>query len=371
MARCPSEQELVDLVTGRMDEPAAVAVHRHIDGCVTCRALLAEMGRATRPALERVSQEVNDDLYEIEARVSSGGLGNIFKARDRRLGRTVAIKQLRGANADSADGVARLRREAEVTARLQHPAIVPVYEAGYWPSGQPFYAMKLVSGRSLQEVIADTHTLEERLALLPKLIIVADAIAYAHAEGVIHRDLKPANILIGSFGETVVIDWGLARLLRETPATDAQRQASLIQESLTAPGAVLGTPAFMPPEQARGEDVDERADVYALGAVLYDLLSGQPPFKGVTPAKIIAQVLQHTPPPIEELAPAISPELAAIVHKAMARQPAERYPTAKELALALERFATGRLVGANESRALVRPGFLQRLFAAWRSRKRG
>src|SRR4051812_2271356 len=144
--------------------------------------------------------------YRPEREIARGGMGRIVAAEDLRLGRAVALKELIDPVAEQRG---RFQREALITARLQHPGIVPVYEAGRWPSGDPFFAMKLVSGRPLDRVIAETATLADRLALLPRLAAAADAIAYAHSQRVIHRDLKPANVLIGEFGETVVIDWGL------------------------------------------------------------------------------------------------------------------------------------------------------------------
>src|SRR5262249_53270124 len=182
-----------------------------------------------------------------------------------------------------------------ITARLQHPAIVPLYDLDAWVDGEPFYAMKLVSGRTLERVIAGARTLDERLALLPNLLAVCEAVAYAHDEGVIHRDLKPANVLVGSFGETLVIDWGLAKELRGDPAEAAPTAAPA--GDMTLAGRVLGTPSYMPPEQARGEAVDERADVYALGAMHYHLLAGEPPHREPRPAAALAPALARPPPP--------------------------------------------------------------------------
>ncbi len=212
----------------------------------------------------------------------------------------------------------RFVAEALVTARLQHPSIVPVYEAGRWPGGEPFYAMKLVSGRSLADVIAERKTLEERLALLPHVLAVAEAIAYAHTERIIHRDLKPANVLVGDFGETVVIDWGLAKDLAREEGTEPTGAAdtplrSRRTERITRLGTVMGTPAYMPPEQAAGRPVDERADVYALGAILYHLLAGTRPYEGNSSEQVLQRVVQGPPPPLTERQKCIPADLLAIV----------------------------------------------------------
>jgi serine/threonine protein kinase len=156
----------------------------------------------------------------------------------------------------------RFEREAAITARLQHPAIVPIYEAGTWPDGKAFYAMRLVEGRTLARAIDAATTLEARIALLPHVVAVTEALAYAHDKRVIHRDLKSGNVLVGAFGETVVIDWGLAK---ELDRPDVEDEPTAPHHALTRVGSVMGTPCFMAPEQARGEPLDERADVYALG----------------------------------------------------------------------------------------------------------
>ncbi|HEX7843360.1 MAG TPA: protein kinase [Kofleriaceae bacterium] len=289
--------------------------------------------------------------YQVLREFARGGLGRIIEVHDLRLGRVVALKEMLR---DGEVAYARFVREAMITARLEHPAIVPVHDIGRWPSGEAFYAMKLISGRSLHDVILDTPVLDGRLALLPNVIAVADAIAYAHSQRIIHRDLKPANVLVGAFGETVVIDWGLAKDLRAAGDGEAGREpegaggdleASAGERSLTVAGAVLGTPCYMPPEQARGQPVDERADVYALGALLYEVLAGEPPYRGaVNP---LTAVLAGPPEPVEGKQPAIPPDLGAIVRKAMARGPDDRYPSARELVLDLRRFQTGRLVSAH------------------------
>jgi hypothetical protein len=288
-----------------------------------------------------VLPEVSLDRYQLRDEFARGGLGRISRAHDQHLRRTVAVKQLLAGNADAAR---RFIREALITARLQHPAIVPIYEAGRWPSGEPFYAMKLVSGRSLDQVIRARKTLAERLALLPNLIAVAEAMAYAHSQRIIHRDLKPANVLVGSFGETVLIDWGLAKDLSAVGATGADAMPFGDETEI---GTVLGTPTYMPPEQAEGKVVDERADVYALGAVLYHVLCGAPPYGGSSSAETLARVLAEPAPPLLVREPGVPRDLATVVDKAMAREPAARYPTAKELAEDLVRFQAGQLVSAH------------------------
>ena len=303
----------------------------------TVAPVAAPISAATLPVVDRACYVVGEEH-------ARGGLGRILRARDRRTGRPVAIKEL----LDKSPGhLARFVREAMVTANLQHPAIVPVYEVGRWPEGDAFFAMKLVTGRSLEAAIGAAATLAERLALLPHALAVADALAYAHGQGVIHRDLKPANVLVGAFGETVVIDWGLARRAGD-PSPEEPATAAAVGDGMTVAGAVMGTPAFMPPEQARGETVDARADVYALGGLLYHLLAGVPPYGGrASSAAVLAAVLGGPPVPLESVQPGLPADLLAIVAKAMARAPADRYPSARELAADLRRFLAGRLVEAH------------------------
>jgi eukaryotic-like serine/threonine-protein kinase len=317
--------------------------------------------------------EVDPEHYVHGYEVARGGMGRIVAARDRRLGRVVAIKELVHFTPDRA---ARFEREARITARLQHPAIVNLHEAGRWPSGEPFFAMKLVSGRPLSEIVSNRPPLRDRLGLLAHLIAATEAVAYAHQQQIIHRDLKPSNVLIGELGETVVIDWGLAKDLAaadgdEPPiATGSPRGASLDPAAaataatlapeptrprtgsgsgpgLTQLGSVMGTPGFMPPEQAAGEEVDERADVYALGAILYAALGGCEPYASSTSAKILDDVLAGPPRPLEQVEPELPQDLVTIVDKAMARERDDRYPSAVELAADLRRFQTGQLVVAH------------------------
>ncbi|HEY0093216.1 MAG TPA: serine/threonine-protein kinase, partial [Archangium sp.] len=292
---------------------------------------------------------VDPARYAIAGELAHGGIGRILRARDLQLDRPVAIKEML---APAREAEARFVAEALVTARLQHPSIVPVYEAGRWPGGEPFYAMKLVSGRSLADVISEQATLRERLALLPHVLAVAEAIAYAHTERIIHRDLKPANVLVGAFGETVVIDWGLAKDLScegvSEPIGTALPGAGAEEDGgLTRVGTVMGTPAYMPPEQALGQPVDERADVYALGAILYHLLAGTRPYDGGSSEQVLQKVVKGPPPPLTARQRCIPVDQRAIVAKALAREPTQRYATASEFAEDLRRFQTGQIVGAH------------------------
>ncbi len=300
---------------------------------------------------------VSPEHYRIEGEFARGGMGRVLLARDRRLDRTVALKELHEGAGPGAAG--RFVREALVTARLQHPAIVPVYEAGRWPGGRPFYAMKLVEGRSLDGLLSDAGSLAGRLAFLPHLIAVAEAVAYAHGQRVVHRDLKPANVLVGPFGETVVVDWGLARELGAGQAVEREESGAAPAAAgagQTVTGTVLGTPSYMPPEQARGLPVDERADVYALGAMLYFLLAGAPPHAGKTAEEALAAAAGGRVEPVERHEPEAPAELVTIARQAMAPAPGDRYPSARELAADLRRFQTGQLVGVHHysTRELLR-----------------
>ena len=309
--------------------------------------------RAGKP--RGTSQQVRDpERYAILGEHGRGGLGRVSRAHDRDLGRDVAIKEL-----ISRDYLSERRfvREALVTAKLEHPGIVPVHEAGRWPDGTPFYAMKLVSGRPLRELIAERKTVDERIALLHHVIAVADAMAYAHGRGIIHRDLKPANVIVGDFGETVFIDWGLAKDLTtrdpEDPADGSPEVSVVTDDQLTATGSVLGTPAYMAPEQERGEHVDQRADVFAIGAMLWELCSLQrvPP----TDTALRHRMLRRA---------GIDQDLVAILDKALASELGRRYAHAGALAADLKAFKSGARISARRYSALA-------VFGRWIRRHRG
>jgi WD40 repeat protein/serine/threonine protein kinase len=295
-----------------------------------------------------------------------GGMGRILLVHDVYLGRDVALKELAPeASLEVADPSTPIRRttgflsrflqEARITGQLEHPAIVPVYELGVRPDGTLYYTMKLVRGRTLREALASCATLADRLRLLPHFLDLCQAIAYAHSRGVIHRDLKPDNVMVGEFGETVVLDWGLAKSrIQEdvhaggvVEAIQALRIGAGEGVRQTEYGEVIGTPAYMSPEQAQGrmQDVDERSDVYALGAVLYEILAGDPPFRGETANEVLQRAAEGRPEPLD--AKRIPIELAAICCKAMSRDPADRYATARGLAEDIERYQSGTMVQAH------------------------
>ena len=361
-SRCVDENTVAELFEGRRRLADDPELEMHIAECADCRALLAnvsiappeDLGHAPTVAAGEAASgagfgpdalvTVAEGRYELVREVARGGMGRILEAWDVRHGRKVAIKMLLRAGVEA---TWRFVREARITARLQHPAIVPLYEAGRWTTGEPFFAMKLVAGRPLSHVIEEQTTLREKLALLPNLIAMTEALAYAHDQRVVHRDLKPSNVLIGAFGETVVIDWGLAKEHGEAADAEGASGSSSDEPWHTKQGRAMGTVGYMPPEQARGATVDERADVYALGAVLYNVFAGRSPHSSGSFEESLGLLLAGPPEPLAKLAPELAPDLVTVVEKAMARDPADRYATAREMAADLERFSAGRLVTAH------------------------
>ena len=297
----------------------------------------------------------NPERYELREELGRGGMGRIILADDQRLQRSVAIKEC--LDQASPKNRQRFEREALISAQLQHPGIVNVHDAGHWPSGELFYTMARVEGQTLADVIDDLHDLDARTKQLPIILDIAEAMAYAHSQGVIHRDLKPENVLIGAFGETVVIDWGLAKRLGDSldKATSILTPSSTQNPLQTMAGSIMGTLAYMAPEQAAGDPVDTRADVFAIGAIMYHLLCGQTPFEG----QIFYHPIQRAeaiPNPLREIVPDIPPTLLSIVERAMEIDLQRRYLDAAALADDLRRFTTGQLVRAHQynARALIR-----------------
>ena len=303
---------------------------------------------STLEHLRRALREVSDEgaRYELREPVGQGGMGTVYRAFDRTLEREVAVKVLRVGLGDSA-AAGRLVREARILARLEHPGLVPVHDAGVLPDGRVFYVMKLVRGERLERVAQSVSSAE----LLRLFLRICETVGFAHAQGVIHRDLKPSNVMVGPFGEVLVLDWGIARLTGEPAPAAAQagppaggRSEPFVpsrggDQADTAPGTVLGTPGFMAPEQAQGWHhlVDARTDVYALGAILRALLEADGSAR-------------------------VAPALVSIRARAMAPDPGRRYPSAAALAADVTRYLDGEPVEAHRESALERGARLFRKY---------
>jgi len=302
-------------------------------------------------ALERLrdaaaAPDLSGTRYRLIEPVGRGGMGTVYLAEDGPLARRVALKVLHLAD-PSGELAARMLREARILARLEHPGIVPVHDVGNLSDGRVFYTMKFVEGRRLDRYAREVASLADRLRVFQR---ICEAVAFAHAHGVVHRDLKPQNVMVGPFGEVLVMDWGVAKLVGgavEAPATSAAATPELAAE--TAHGAVLGTPGYMAPEQARGEvDLDGRADIYALGAVLRFVVTGRGPDDATTAG-----------PAPEGVAPGVESSsmpraLAAICAKATRSDREERYGSVEELARDVARYIDGLAV------SVYREGLLER-----------
>lgn len=326
------------------------------------------------------------DRFTVLRLHARGGLGQVSLARDEKLKRLVALKEIRADRRGNTTLQQRFLAEAEITGQLEHPGIVPIYDLDQDADGQVRYAMRFVQGRTLADAIRAYHERPTPLAfreLVQRFLSVCQTIAYAHNQGVIHRDLKPANVVLGDYGETLVVDWGLAKRHRPGATTVATRStmvadrdapadqttdfvaSSTDEESLTQAGQVLGTPAYMAPEQASGdvEAVGPRADVYSLGALFYELLTGRPPFQGPTAAEVLAAVRQGRFTRPTSAATGVPPALEAVCLKAMARAIPARYAGAAELAQEVERWLADEPVTAYREPWFVRLG-------RWRRRHR-
>jgi WD40 repeat protein/serine/threonine protein kinase len=413
---CPPRPQLERLLAEHLDPDADAALTRHVEGCASCQALLAELSGGGRREAEPPRAETDPaegvirrlkgrppagplalrpgqakgpgiagtavglraaDLpalpqvpgYEVLEEVGRGGAGVIYRARHLGLNRVVALKMLRAGAHASGTALARLRAEAEAVARLHHPHIVQIYEVGEH-AGQPYLSLEFVAGGSLRQRLDGTPRPARDAAELVEA--VARAVDAAHRAGILHRDLKPANILLRKRETTnpttperrkeeagpdspasyscpawdswlndvpKIADFGLAKLLDRDAASG---------ETLTQTGEVVGTPSYMAPEQARtnGLAVGPAADVYALGAVLYELLTGRPPFVAATPLDTLLRVVHEEPVPVARLCPSVPRDLATVTMKCLEKEPARRYATAGALADDLARFREGRSVQA-------------------------
>jgi tRNA A-37 threonylcarbamoyl transferase component Bud32 len=303
--------------------------------------LTAQTARVANAAA--VATPLGSARYELGAEIGRGGMGTVYAATDKQFSREVAIKRLRE-DARDAGLYDRFVTECLITGNLEHPGIPAVYERGGIEDGEPFCAMRRVRGRTLEEAIADAGSLDRRLAQVPALIRVAQTLAYAHSHGVVHRDIKPSNIVVGDYGETFVLDWGIAKVRGvgsgSISGMGTGSGAGPAESSQTVAGSVVGTPAYMAPEQAAGrlDAIDERTDVFALGGLLYHILTGHSPYASGSSDDVIDRARRAEHPSIEDEAPSAPRALRAICARAMAPEPGDRYRSALEFATALEQF---------------------------------
>jgi serine/threonine-protein kinase len=274
--------------------------------------------------------------YELDGVVGRGGMAEVYRARDIRLDRIVAIKTLRADLARDQIFQARFRREAQSAASLNHPSIVAVYDTGEdMASGMPipYIVMEYVDGRTVRDLLQEGHRLlpERSLEIIDGVLRALD---YSHQAGIVHRDIKPGNVMVTRNGDVKVMDFGIARAMSDAQAT------------MTQTAQVIGTAQYLSPEQARGERVDSRSDLYSTGCLLYELLTGRPPFTGDSPVAIAYQHVRENPVPPSRVDPDVPPWADAIVLKAMAKSPSDRYQTAADMRADLQRAASGMPVAA-------------------------
>jgi len=366
----PGMESLIRDVLGRTDDPELAAG--------LCRSVSTTVhGNASATVGLAECTHGESGRFRVLRPHARGGLGEVFLARDEQLDREVALKEIRSQYAHDDDLRARFLLEAEVTGKLEHPGIVPVYGLGCHADGRPYYAMRLIRGESLMEAIDRLHgsgggpesglqTLDLR-KLLGRFVVVCNAVAYAHSRGVIHRDLKPENIMLGPYGETLLVDWGLAKLVgRDDPPQDRHERpdADMLQRSKTAGsaptrfGVAVGTLAYMSPEQAAGivDQLGPASDIYSLGATLYALLTGRAPVQDGDSEAMLRDAMSGRFPPPRKFDPRIPAALEAICLKAMALNPADRYRSVRELTDDVEAWLGDEPVGAWREPLRVRIG---------------
>jgi tetratricopeptide (TPR) repeat protein/tRNA A-37 threonylcarbamoyl transferase component Bud32 len=405
---CPAPENLAAFVAGSLSGVTLESVAAHVDGCTDCLArvqqldpgfdpLLAAIGRADPADPFAQEPECAEGLARLQALPgpgtqddtprstggegvsgpgvpagaqryrplhlhAKGGLGEVHLAEDAELHRRVALKRLQAQHAGHPDSQRRFLREAEITSKLEHPGVVPIHGLVADEHGQPCYAMRFIEGESFRDAIHRFHDAdrdgrrdpgERNLALrqlLAQFVAVCKTLAFAHNRGVIHRDLKPGNIMLGKYGETLVVDWGLAKVVTRTEQARASGEETLPPTADramegTRPGQVVGTPAYMSPEQASGAvaQLGPASDIYSLGATLYVLLTGQPPFQG---ANLLQKVQRGDFPRPRQVKPGVPPALEAVCVRAMAWKPEERYATALDLAADVEHWLADEPVAA-------------------------
>jgi WD40 repeat protein len=342
---CPTDQDLTAFSLGELEECALERVATHVEGCSVCEQMLSKLDsaadvaiRSLRAAPEPEPRRIGD--YDLLEEIGRGGLGVVYRARHRTLGRQVALKMLLGGQFAAGGYLERFRAEARAVAHLAHPHIVPLYDSGEH-DGQPYFAMEFVDGGSLGDRAGGKPQPPAQAARW--LATLARAVQYAHEHGLIHRDLKPSNVLLTRDGQVKVCDFGVAKHLEDA-------------ESKTQTGQLVGTPEYMAPEQAGGlaARVGPAADVYSLGAILYTLLTGRPPFQGAAMLDTLDQVRTRDPVPPSRLQPWVPRDLSTICLKCLDKASHRRYPSAAALADDMDRFLGGRPIRARPAGALER-----------------
>jgi serine/threonine protein kinase len=381
----PEEHALVEAVVHRHVHNHGGDPQRSLAAVSSIRSLRQELEQVADPDLQaslaHVARPAGSDLssttdysagtptslglrFRVLRPHAKGGLGEVFVARDEELHREVALKEIQAPHAHDPRSRSRFLLEAEVTGGLEHPGVVPVYGLGAYPDGRPFYAMRLIKGDSLKEAIKRFHAAdgpgrdpgERTLALrglLGRFVAVCNAVAYAHSRGVLHRDLKPGNVMLGPYGETLVVDWGLAKVVGRPAGTDGASEGTLRPPSAsgsdpTRLGLAIGTPSYMSPEQAAGklEELGPASDVYSLGATLYCLLTARAPVEGQEAGEVLRKVQAGNFAPPRAVKRQVPPALEAVCLKAMALRPADRYGSARALADEVEHWLADEPVAA-------------------------
>jgi serine/threonine protein kinase len=360
-----TEKSLAALAVSRSTRESLAAAGSEVEATLAHVAFgSAEPGLDDTVTFSVGSASSDGQRFRVLRLHARGGLGAVFVAFDEELNREVALKQILDDRADDPTIRQRFVAEAEITGGLEHPGVVPVYGLGTYGGGRPYYAMRFIKGDSLKEAVEQFHGDDalksdpgrRSLALrklLRRFLDVCNAIDYAHSRGVIHRDLKPSNIIVGKHGETLVVDWGLAKAVGKSGPGAATDERTLVPSSAsgaaeTLPGSALGTPAYMSPEQAAG-DLDRlgpRSDVYSLGATLYCLLTGKPPFEREDVGEILLRVRRGEFPRPRQVDQSIDRALEAVCLKAMATESAGRYSSCRALAEDVERWMADEPVSA-------------------------
>src|SRR5579863_8353444 len=262
--------------------------------------------------------------YEIQSPLGAGGMGEVYRATDTKLGRDVALKVLPAEMAQDPERLGRFRREAKTLAQLDHPNIVTIYSVEE-SNGVHFLTMQLVEGQPLDRLIPQDGLGIERIVEIGSAI--ADALAAAHEKNIVHRDLKPANVMISNEGRVKVLDFGLAKDISAANLSDA----TMTSDSRTQVGVVMGTPAYMSPEQTSGRTLDHRTDIFSLGVLLHEMATGRRPFEGTSSAELVSAILRDTPPPVTDVRPDLPSDLARIIRRCMEKDPSHRVQTARDV----------------------------------------